>query len=75
MQLFLTLVLPLRVIAKLYTCQYLIETLNSVECHYTIYWVIFVGGNFREKLEETPRIKFLGFKFCGAILYFQSQMT
>ena len=29
-----------------------------------------MGGNFREKLEEALRIKFRGFKFCGAILYF-----
>ena len=24
-----------------------------------------MGGNFREKLEEAPRIKFRGFKFRG----------
>ena len=35
----------------------------------------FVGGNFREKLEEAPRIKFRGFKFRGAMVYFQSRMT
>ena len=29
-----------------------------------------MGGNFREKLEEALRIKFRGFKFHGAILYF-----
>ena len=29
--------------------------------------VVFLGGNFREKLEEAPRIKFRGFNFCGAI--------
>ena len=29
-----------------------------------------MGGNFREKLEETLRIKFHGFKFRGTILYF-----
>ena len=29
-------------------------------------WVeIFVGGNFREKLDKAPRIKFRGFKFRG----------
>ena len=27
----------------------------------------FVGGNFHEKLEEAPRIKFRGFNFRGAI--------
>ena len=27
-----------------------------------------MGGNFREKLEEAFRIKFRGFKFCGATL-------
>ena len=32
----------------------------------------FMGGNFREKLEEASRIKFRGFKFCGVI---GSQMT
>ena len=32
--------------------------------------VIFVGGNFCEKLEEALRIKFHGFKFRGALLYF-----
>ena len=26
-----------------------------------------MGGNFREKLEEAPRIKFRGFKFRGAM--------
>ena len=26
-----------------------------------------MGGNFREKLEETPRIKFRGFNFHGVI--------
>ena len=25
-----------------------------------------MGGNFCEKLEEAPRIKFCGFNFCGA---------
>ena len=29
-----------------------------------------MGGNFREKLEEASRIKFCGFKFRGAIVYF-----
>ena len=29
-----------------------------------------MGGNFREKLEEALRIKFCGFKFRGALLYF-----
>ena len=33
---------------------------------YTVQRVIFVGENFREKLEEAPRIKFHGFKFRGA---------
>ena len=27
-----------------------------------------MGGNFHEKLEETPRIKFRGFNFRGTIL-------
>ena len=31
-----------------------------------------MGGNFREKLEDVLRIKFRGFKFRGAILYFCS---
>ena len=26
-----------------------------------------MGGNFCEKLEEAPRIKFRGFHFCGVI--------
>ena len=29
-----------------------------------------MGGNFREKLEEAPRIKFRGFKFRGAMVIF-----
>ena len=37
--------------------------------------IIFVGGNFREKLEEALRIRFCGFKFHGAILYFILQIT
>ena len=32
-------------------------------CAYTVYQVIFVGGNFREKLDKVPRNKFRGFKF------------
>ena len=39
----------------------------------TVYRIIFVGGNFREKLEEASRIKFCGFKFRGAIVYFWSR--
>ena len=34
----------------------------------TIKRVIFIGGNFREKLEEALRIKFCGFKFRGVLL-------
>ena len=29
----------------------------------------FRGGNFCEKLEEAPRIKFCGFNFCSAIFH------
>ena len=29
-----------------------------------------MDGNFREKLEEAPRIKFRGFKFRGAMVIF-----
>jgi len=33
-----------------------------------------VGGNFCEKLEEAPRIKFRGFEFCG-LWHIGSRMT
>ena len=32
----------------------------------TIYWVIFVGGNFCEKLNKALRVQFRGFKFHGS---------
>ena len=33
----------------------------------TMQWVIFVGGDFPEKLEKAPRIKFHGLKYCGVV--------
>ena len=45
------------------------ENCHIVYCDFitTVQRVIFVGGNFREKLDKAPRIKFCGFKFRGTM--------
>ena len=36
---------------------------DSTMLQHTVYWVIFVGGNFCEKREEALRIKLRSFNF------------
>ena len=38
-------------------------------------WVIFLSGNFREKLEEAPRIKFHGYKIWWRLAQYYLWMT
>ena len=53
------------IVPKLTPCTKLWCHVTGVQSPSHTFSIIFMGGNFREKLDKAPRTKFCGFKFRG----------